>query len=128
MAADPALDFAAPDVEALVWETVRDLRSVTSFAYSSVPLPAPAGWLTAVSVQVDVRGATKAATFVRADQARRRLLALPWSDWPGGVVTRVDVTEGPFWNPDPDGAPRYTVRLEVRAHPRPANRKERTAS
>jgi hypothetical protein len=134
--ADPALHYSRPDVEALVWATVADLEvaggrcTITVWAYMAVPLPAPTGWLTAESVQVDVwgPGLTKAATRERADIARRRLLALPWLDWPGGVVSRVDVLESPWWNPGPEtDRPRYTARYEVRAHPRPAIRMERTA-
>jgi hypothetical protein len=118
--ADPALEYPRPDVEALVWKTVRDLGSITSWAYTALSLPAPAGWLSAVSVQVDARGNSKAATYARADRARRRVQALVEVDWPDGVVSSVEVVEGPFWNPDVDGAPRYTARYEVRVHPRPA--------
>lgn len=124
MAADPAIEYPRPDVEALVWATVRDITSITTWAFTAVALPAPTGWLVAVSVQVDVRGPTKAAAYGRAVEARRRLLGLPWASWADGVVSRVDIVEAAWWNPDPDGHPRYTARYEVRAHPRPAQRKE----
>jgi hypothetical protein len=120
---DPAIDYVRPDVEALVWATVNDLRSMTTWGYTAVALPAPIGWLVATSVQVDARGSTKKAAYDRACAARQRLLALPWADWPEGVVTGVDIIEDAWWNPDLDGAPRYTARYEVRAHPRPATRK-----
>ena len=120
---DPAIDYDRPDVEALVWSEVRDLAPVTSFAYTAVPLPAPIGWHVAVSMQVDVRGPTKQATYRRAVEARRRLLNLPFVDWADGVVTAVNLIEDAWWNPDPDGKPRYTARYEVRAHPAPAERR-----
>jgi hypothetical protein len=121
MAADPALDYPRPDVEALVWDTVRSLGGCTTWAYSSGDQTrAPAGWLSIVSVQVDVRARSKHAAFQRADQARRLILALPYSAWDDGVVADVVNLDGPFWLPDTDGCPRYVARYEVRVHPLPA--------
>lgn len=117
---DPAADYPRPDVEALIWSQVQDLTRVTSWAFIAVPLPAPTGWHVATSVQVDVRGPTKQATYHRANEARRRLLNLPFVEWADGVITAVFIIEDAWWNPDPDGKPRYTARYEVRAHPAPA--------
>lgn len=106
-----------PDVEAFAWSQLRTLPGTTSFCYSAI-LDWP-GWLYLYSLQVDVRSKRKKAARDVAESARRIMLALPDLDWSDGVVARVDVTEGPFWNPDPeDGGPRYTSRYEVRVHPR----------
>ena len=114
--ADPVLSRARPDVEWLVWQTVRPLGAVVSFAYSSTE-GNPPGWLFTVSMQVDCRASSRQAASVLADAVRRAVCALPWSGWTGGVVNSVTVTEGPFWLPDPDGVPRYVVRFAVTAHP-----------
>lgn len=106
-----------PDLEAWVWSNIGDLPGVTSFAYAAEQLD-PAGWLYVHHVQVDARSKRKAAASDTAETVRQRLVALPGVDWPEGVVCYVQPTEGPFWNPDPDGLPRYCTRYEIRVHPR----------
>lgn len=124
---DPAALYDRPDTEAHVWSQLKTLPGTTSFAYSAGPLPAPAGWLVATSLQVDTWGPTKQAAYQRAVTARRRLLCLPSAVWADGVVTGVAIVEDCSWRPDPDGTPRYTARYEVTAHPLPAMRKENAA-
>jgi hypothetical protein len=119
MMTDPVFDYARPDVEALVWATVGPLGGVTSWAYTANDVRTPAGWLSQVSVQVDVRARSKQAAYARADAARRLLMGLPGQAWPGGVVNRVDTVEGPFWLADPTGAPRYVARYDLYVHPLP---------
>jgi len=114
--ADPVLDYPAPDVEQLVYETIRPLGGVITWSYTA-GRGDPPGWLATVSVQVDIRSHSRGAASARADAARRRICALPWASWPGGVITRVDVIDGPFWLPDETGAPRYVARYAVSAHP-----------
>lgn len=114
---DPALAYARPDVELLAWQTVSPLGGTQSWSYTATEGDPP-GWLCTVHVQVDCRAKTRGAASANADAARQALCALPWQDWPGGVVARVEVTEGPFWLPDPDGAPRYVARYAITAHPR----------
>lgn len=131
--ADPVLDRPAPDVEALAVETLEPLnppksKSVTVWCYAVTDYDQPSpGWLLGVYLQVDVRARTKEAAWGRADEARRLMLALVDLSWPAGVISRVDAIEGPFWLADPDGAPRYVARYEVRVHPRAAQRKEPAA-
>lgn len=121
---DPVLDYPRPDVEALVVAYLEQLnpprsKLVTVWCYTTTDYDQPSpGWLTGVYLQVDVRAKTKEAAWGIADQARRLIHSLPWFDWAGGIVTRVDNVEGPFWLPDPDGCPRYVARYEVRVHPR----------
>jgi hypothetical protein len=117
--ADPALAIARPNVERLVWETVKPLGGAVTWAYSATEGDPPS-WLFTCHVQVDIRASTRSGASARADEARRALCALPWADWPGGVIARVDVTDGPFWLPDESGAPRYVARYSLTAHPRPA--------
>jgi hypothetical protein len=120
--ADPALTYARPDVEQLVWATVRDLGGVVTWAYTSGDLMrTPAGWLTAVSVQVDVRARSKHVAFTRADAARQLVCGLAGTSFEGGVIATVENVEGPFWLPDPDGAPRYVARYTLTAHPLPTS-------
>lgn len=105
-----------PDVEAAVWAAIRHLPNVTSFCFAQEsPLPR---WVTVAGIQVDARAPRRQLALDRAENARLALEQLPGQDWPGGVIAFVAVTEGPFWNPDDDGEPRYTTRYEVRVHPR----------
>lgn len=121
---DPVLNFPRPDVEALVWRTIRSIGGVEQWVFTSNEMDLR-GWLTVVSIQVDVRAGRKGQAFRNADQVRRAVCALPWVEWADGVVCRVDVTEGPLWLPDDDGAPRYVVRFAVTVHPpRPAGWKD----
>jgi hypothetical protein len=114
--ADPVLGYAAPDVEQLVFEAIRPLGGVITWSYTAGPGD-PAGWLWTVSIQVDIRAHSRGAASARADAARRVVCALPWAAWPDGVISRVDVIEGPFWMPDQGGAPRYVARYAITAHP-----------
>ena len=118
---DPVLSYARPDVEQLVYQTVKPLGGVITWAYGAGEGPFD-GWQTTLNIQVDVRAHRKSAALARADACRRALCALPWVEWPDGVIVRVDVTEGPYWLPDANGAPRYVARYAVMAHPRPASR------
>lgn len=105
-----------PDVEAWVWANLRHLPGVTSFCFSQVrQVP---GWIVAASIQVDARAPRRTPAAVRAEDARLAMMALPGADWPEGTVSHVAVTEGPFFEPDDDGRPRYLARYEVRVHPR----------
>jgi hypothetical protein len=113
--ADPVLSYPAPDVEALAYEAIKPLGGVITWSYTA-SRGDPPGWLTTVSIQVDIRAHNRASASARADAARRLICALPWSGWPGGVINRVDVLEGPFWFPD-QGAPRYVARYAITAHP-----------
>lgn len=110
-------EIAAPDTEAWAWANLRELRGLTSFAYTATQLDR-AGWLTSTFLQVDARAGRRTAARDLAEQARRRLTGLPGLDWPEGVVCLVAVVEAPFWLPDDDGQPRYVARYEIRAHPR----------
>lgn len=112
-------EIAAPDAEAWAWANLRGIGGVTSFAYTATQLD-PAGWLTSTFLQVDARAARRTAAREAAEQARRRLLALPSTPWPEGVVCLAAVVEAPFWLPDDDGRPRYVARYEIRVHPRPS--------
>lgn len=113
--ADPVLAYAAPDVEAFAYEAIKPLGGVITWAYTA-GRGDPAGWLVTVSIQVDIRAHNRGSASARADAARRVICALPWAEWPGGVINRVDVLEGPFWLPD-QGAPRYVARYAITAHP-----------
>jgi hypothetical protein len=117
---DPVLDYERPDVEALVFHIARPVGGVTSWAYSVLETQGLRGWVSATSLQVDVRAKDRRTARLRADQVRRSVCALPFVPWDGGVVARVQVLEGPFWFPDEDGQPRYVARYEVLAHPLPA--------
>ena len=109
------LGYPAPDVEAFAYEAIRPLGGVITWAYTA-GRGDPAGWLVTVSIQVDIRAHNRGSASARADAARRVICALPWAGWPGGVINRVDVLEGPFWLPD-QGAPRYVARYAITAHP-----------
>ena len=122
MVTDPVLAYARPDVEALVWSTITPLvpkDDATSWAYSAHDASTPAGWLSIVSVQVDVRAKYKQAAYAKADAVRRAVQGLVGGPWPLGVVNRVDVTEGPFFQSDVTGRPRYITRFDLWVHPRP---------
>lgn len=124
--ADPVLDYARPDVEQLVYQVVKPLGGVVSWAYTAAERDLR-GWLTSVNVQVDIRSHNKTNALRRADLARRAVCALPWVDWPDGVVARVDVLEGPFWLPDENGGPRYVARYGLIVHPVPASEESEVA-
>lgn len=107
---------AQPDIEAFAWAQLRHLPGVTSFCVAAVPMPL-VPWQVAYTIQVSARAKTKAGAWDRAEQARRIVWGLASVPWPEGDVTYVQVTEGPMWSPDDDGAPHYVIRAEVRVHP-----------
>lgn len=99
-----------PDVEALVWERVKDLGGMHVFAYD-----AQAGWpyvTDAVALQLDVRASSKKAARDRAYRARNTVLGLPFDPTCPQVVA-CNIVSGPTWLPEQDGAPRYVFRVSV---------------
>lgn len=97
-----------PDVEAMCYALLKDLGGISVYA-----LDAAADWpyvSETVSLQVDVHASSKKRSRDRAYLARQRLLRLPFDDT---TVSRVNVLSGPRWTPEPDGAPRYTIRVDV---------------
>lgn len=110
-----------PDVEAWVWENLRTRRGITSFAFTAIPQhpwQTEAGpWVYVTSMQVDCRAQRKSAARDLAETARQIIVGLLTTPWPEGVITNAIVTEGPFWLPDDDGAPRYVTRWELTCHP-----------
>ncbi|HEX4399679.1 MAG TPA: hypothetical protein VH136_18715 [Trebonia sp.] len=124
---------AQPDLEKFVVECLVPLPGVTCFAYSSAQLDL-AGWLWSYMIQVDARAGRKAAARDLAESARQVMAGLTSAPpWDAGTVNYVRAEAGAFWNPDPDGGPRYTARYEVRVHPsrdawRPATPNPRRAT
>lgn len=110
-----AAEVIHPDLEAWVWANVKDLPGVNSFTVAAVHTWPP--WLVAYTVQIDARAKTKQAASDLAEQIRQVITGLPDVPWPEGWVAYTQPVEGPFWMPDPDGAPRYVTRYEIRAHP-----------
>lgn len=97
-----------PDVEALAYTLLKDLGGITVHAVA-----ANASWpylSEDVSLQVDVRASSKKRARDRAYQARALLLELPSTP---SEVAGVAVESGPFWLPEPEGAPRYVLRVVV---------------
>lgn len=95
-----------PDVEQIVYALLKDLGGTTVHAVA-----ATATWpylSETVSVQVDVRASTKKRARDRVYAARSLLLDLPATHPLFGAV---DVETGPFWLPEPEGAPRYVLRV-----------------
>lgn len=105
-----------PDIEAWVWANIRHLPGTTSFCFAQTRRWP--GWVVAAHVQVDSRAPRKQAARDAAEEARIVIEGLTGADWPDGVVSHVIVAEGPQWEPDEDGSPRYFARYELRAHPR----------
>lgn len=106
-----------PDLEAWVWDHIKDLSGVTSWVYTAIGNWPYWQWI--YGLQVDCRaGRKKQARDLAYVTVLPRLLALADEAWADGQITYVAVTEGPSWLPDdPDGAPRYVTRLEYRVHP-----------
>jgi hypothetical protein len=104
-----------PDLEKWVWANVRDLGGITAFSYAA--FQQWPGWVYSWSIQIDARAARKDAARDLAERARQIITGLPDVPWPEGVVCYVQPVEGPFWLPDPDGSPRYVMRVEIRVHP-----------
>lgn len=119
MEPDPVLDYARPDVAGLFWATIQPLGGGYSWCYAATETDL-FGWRTTVYMQVEARAGRWGQAFRLADQQRRALCALPWTDWDQGVIARVDNTDGPFMQADDDGSPRYIARYAVVVHPRPA--------
>lgn len=97
-----------PDVELLVYTLLKDLGGITVHAVA-----ANADWpyiAETVIVQVDVRASSKKRARDRAYAARASLLDLPSTP---SVVTGVAVESGPSWLPEPEGAPKYVLRVAV---------------
>lgn len=113
----PTLWLDRPDAEAIVWAAIRQLGGMSSWAFAAADESTPQAWLSTVSIQVDARAKSKEAAYHRADQARQIILRLPWSSWPGAIITTAAITDGPYWLPDDDGAPRYVARYEIQVHP-----------
>jgi hypothetical protein len=111
----PAPVIAQPDIEAFLWSQIGGLSGVTSHEYAAAPIFP--GWLVAHSLQVDCRAKRKQAARDLAETVRQIVVALPDAAWAEGVVATVDVLDGPFYQPDDDGLPRYVARYEIRAHP-----------
>jgi hypothetical protein len=104
-----------PDLEARVWDQIKDLPGVTSWSYTVLSdFPT---WQRRFGLQVDVRASSKTAACARAETVRQRMAQLAGDPWSAGVVSYVQPTDGPFWLPDADGCPRYVTRYEVRCHP-----------
>jgi len=110
-----------PDLEAWVWQNLQTLRGVTCWEFTAIPTnpwqTENGPWVYTHSIQVDCRARRKVAAKQLAEQARQTivgLLGVPWSD---GVITDATATEGPFWLPDDDGAPRYVTRWEITTRP-----------
>lgn len=98
-----------PDVESIVYAALKDLGGISVFAYDAqAPWPFVSE---SVSIQVDVHASSKKRTHDRVYQARQTLLRLPFD--PTSQVGRVEILSGPQWLPEPDGAPRYILRVEV---------------
>jgi hypothetical protein len=111
--------IAQPDLEAWAWANLQHLAGVTSFAYSATgQWP---DWVFGYGLQVDARAARKDAARALGETVRQILAGLAAVAWPEGVICYAQITEGPFWLPDPDGAPRYVQRWDIRVHPRRDN-------
>lgn len=110
-----------PDIEAWVWEHLRDRHGITSFMFAAnadQPWQTETGpWVYVYSLQVDCRATRKRVARDLAETARQTMIGLLQTPWSEGVITNVAVTEGPFWLPDDDGAPRYVTRWEITCHP-----------
>jgi hypothetical protein len=105
-----------PDVEAFVWAQIGHLDGVTSFSVAAVPMPL-VPWQVAHTLQVDARAGGKRLAWERAEAVRRILWNLGQLPWAEGVVSYVQIVEGPVWLPDDDGQPRYMLRVDIRVHP-----------
>ena len=112
-----ALNYARPDIEYWVWTNVRGLGDLVCWTISAGEVD-PHGWAAMSNIQVDAKARNRERAQVIADQARRIIKGLPWIEWDAGVVCSVDCTDGPTWQPDQNGAPRYVARYSITYHPR----------
>lgn len=97
-----------PDVEQIAYTLLKDLGGITVHSVS-----ANSSWpylSEVVGVQVDVRASTKKRARDRAYLARDMLIELPATPSP---FVAVAVESGPYWLPEPEGAPRYVLRVAV---------------
>jgi hypothetical protein len=109
----------SPDMEAFAWAALKDLGGITVFQVDGgKEWP---GRIDLCQLQVDVRASSKKRARDRAYAARDRILDWEAANWIGKplVVQAVDVVQGPAWLPEPDGAPRYVFRVDLRVHPQP---------
>jgi hypothetical protein len=111
----PSVVPVQPDVEAWVWSLLSSIGGTTSWIDASFIEWPP--WQVRYEFQIDSRARDRVTARARAMTAYYIVLGLPDEPWPEGIVTYVQPTIGPSWFPDPDGAPRYTARYEVRVHP-----------
>lgn len=111
-----ALNHARPDIEFYVWQSIRQLGDVVCWTISAGEVD-PHGWATQTNIQVDSRGFNRARASQVADYCRRTIKALQFKDWSDGVVCSVDCTDGPTWQPDQNGNPRYVARYSIVTHP-----------
>lgn len=111
-----ALNWARPDIEFYVWQSVRHLGDIVCWTISASEVD-PHGWATMTNIQVDTRSYSRARASQIGDQCRRIIKALPFKPWSDGVVCSVDITDGPTWQPDTNGAPRYIARYSITTHP-----------
>jgi len=113
---DPALTYAQPDIEWHIYQVIAPLGGTVTWSFAGNQGDPP-GWIFRTQIQVDVRASSKGKARQRADEARRAIQALPWTPWDEGVVSRVDVTAGPFWQPGGHNEPRYVARYLVTYQP-----------
>jgi hypothetical protein len=111
-----ALNYARPDIEYYVWQSIRELGNVVCWTLSAGEID-PHGWATMTNIQVDASGFNRARASTLADQCRRTIKALQFQPWSDGVVCSVDCTDGPIWQPDQNGQPRYIARYSIVTHP-----------
>lgn len=97
-----------PDVELMAYSLLKDLGGIMVAAVGTTST-----WpylSEVVTVQVDVRASSKKRARDRAYEARALLLELPVTQ---PLVGAVAVESGPFWLPEPEGAPRYVLRAAI---------------
>lgn len=110
-------DLPSFDAEAWAWGLLQSLGGIHLFTVDAVG-DRMDGYLVTEVLQVDVRASSKARARARADEALRTLIAAKYDAPPaGGVLVDVQRESGPSWLPDPDGAPRYAMRVRVVHHP-----------
>lgn len=101
------------DIEEVVFALLKPLGGITVF---SVAATSPWPHLSeSVSLQIDVRASSKKRARDRAYSARTMILTLPATTYSEslGAVARVEIDSGPFWFPEPEGAPRYVLRVTI---------------
>jgi len=115
---EPILNRPRPDVTFWLWQQVRGLGNVVCWEYTAIEGD-PSAVLTVTSVQVDCKAHNRQRAYQTADMVRRTFKAQPWLDqWPEGIISEVNVVDGPRWYPDENGSPQYVTRYQVHHHPR----------